>query len=163
MASSGDLHRGQAIFADVRLCRMMPEARALSAKITLNKDLQHKIAGRGQLGANAAALKSGRQALAAAGAAGSDHPAATNCFHSGAEAMPALAHQFTGLISPLHVSLRPKVRALDLESARKCRRPAWPGRARRKRGEGQNRVPYKGRLAKKSISGVEPNVPMVLV
>jgi hypothetical protein len=46
--------------------------------------------------------KSGAQALAAARAAGSEDLAAAGGGQTGAEAVAALAHQFRGLISPLH-------------------------------------------------------------
>ena len=45
---------------------------------------------------------SGRQLLAAARAAGGDDAATTNGGHARAEAVAALAHEFAGLISPLH-------------------------------------------------------------
>jgi hypothetical protein len=113
---------------------------------------------------------SGGQALAAAGPAGRNHFTATDRRHPGAKAMPALAHQFAWLISPLHVSLRlqnQQIRARNAEEPKRSpgpppRRlspraqmplPGLAGRARRKRGEGRNREPYKGRIAKKSIWG----------
>jgi len=45
---------------------------------------------------------SGAQSFAAAGAASGKHLAAASCGEAGAEAVAALAHQFAGLISPLH-------------------------------------------------------------
>jgi hypothetical protein len=45
---------------------------------------------------------SGAQTLAAAGAAGSEDLATAGGRQAGAEAVTALAHQFAGLISPLH-------------------------------------------------------------
>jgi hypothetical protein len=45
---------------------------------------------------------SGAQTLAAAGAAGGEHLAAAGRGETGTEAVTALAHQFAGLISPLH-------------------------------------------------------------
>jgi hypothetical protein len=45
---------------------------------------------------------SGAQTLAAAGAAGGENLAAASSGEAGAEAVTALAHQFAGLISPLH-------------------------------------------------------------
>jgi hypothetical protein len=45
---------------------------------------------------------SGAQTLAAAGAAGGKNLAAAGGGEAGAEAVTALAHQFAGLISPLH-------------------------------------------------------------
>jgi hypothetical protein len=45
---------------------------------------------------------SGAQTLAAAGAAGGENLAAAGSGETGAEAVTALAHQFAGLISPLH-------------------------------------------------------------
>jgi hypothetical protein len=45
---------------------------------------------------------SGAQTLAAAGAAGGENLAAAGGGETGAEAVAALAHQFGGLISPLH-------------------------------------------------------------
>src|SRR6516164_5955930 len=45
---------------------------------------------------------SGAQALAAAGAAGGENLAAAGGGEAGTEAVTALAHQFRGLISPLH-------------------------------------------------------------
>jgi hypothetical protein len=47
-------------------------------------------------------LGSGAQSLAAASAASGKDLAAANCGEAGAEAVAALAHQFAGLISPLH-------------------------------------------------------------
>jgi hypothetical protein len=44
----------------------------------------------------------GRQTLAALGAAPRDDIAAANGRHTGAEAVPALAHELARLISPLH-------------------------------------------------------------
>jgi len=49
-------------------------------------------------------LFSGAQALAAASAAGGKDLAATSGGEASAEAVAALAHQFAGLISPLHGS-----------------------------------------------------------
>ncbi|MET4273797.1 hypothetical protein ABIB68_002102 [Bradyrhizobium sp. F1.2.2] len=45
---------------------------------------------------------SGAQTLAAAGAAGGEHLSAAGRGETGTEAVTALAHQFAGLISPLH-------------------------------------------------------------
>lgn len=45
---------------------------------------------------------SGAQTLAAAGAAGGENLAAAGSGETGTEAVTALAHQFAGLISPLH-------------------------------------------------------------
>jgi hypothetical protein len=45
---------------------------------------------------------SGREALAAADAASGENLAAADGGHAGAEAVTALAHEFGGLISPLH-------------------------------------------------------------
>jgi hypothetical protein len=45
---------------------------------------------------------SGAQTLAATGAAGGEDLAAAGRGETGAEAVTALAHQFAGLISPLH-------------------------------------------------------------
>jgi hypothetical protein len=45
---------------------------------------------------------SGAQTLATACAAGSENLAAAGGGEAGAEAVTALAHQFAGLISPLH-------------------------------------------------------------
>src|ERR1700753_2259353 len=45
---------------------------------------------------------SGAQTLAAAGTAGGENLAAAGGGETGAEAVTALAHQFAGLISPLH-------------------------------------------------------------
>jgi len=45
---------------------------------------------------------SGGEALATAGAPGSNHAAAADGGHAGAETMPALAHELAGLIGPLH-------------------------------------------------------------
>jgi hypothetical protein len=45
---------------------------------------------------------SGAQTLAAAGAAGGEHLAAAGRGETGTETVTALAHQFAGLISPLH-------------------------------------------------------------
>src|SRR5215813_13152738 len=47
-------------------------------------------------------LGSGAQTLAAAGAAGGKNLAAAGGGEAGAEAVTALAHQFAGLIGPLH-------------------------------------------------------------
>jgi hypothetical protein len=47
---------------------------------------------------------SGAQALAAAGAASSENLAAAGSGETGAEAVAALAHEFAGLIGPLHGS-----------------------------------------------------------
>jgi hypothetical protein len=126
----------------VRPCRMMPKARGLSAKIMLNKDLEHKkLPTQAVRRLRSAARKSGRQALAAAGAARSDHLAAANCRHSGAKAMPALAHQFTGLISPLHVSLRPTIRAPRFGlSAQKPKTGLAGAGATKKRGRSKPRA-----------------------
>src|SRR5690242_19622728 len=44
----------------------------------------------------------GAQTLAAAGAAGGEHLAAAGGCETGPEAVAALAHEFRGLISPLH-------------------------------------------------------------
>ena len=45
---------------------------------------------------------SGRKLLAATRAAGGDDATATDSGHAGAKAVAALAHEFAGLISPLH-------------------------------------------------------------
>jgi hypothetical protein len=45
---------------------------------------------------------SGAQTLTAAGAAGGENLAAAGSGETGTEAVTALAHQFAGLISPLH-------------------------------------------------------------
>ena len=45
---------------------------------------------------------SGRQLLATTCAASGDDATATDRGHAGAEAVAALAHEFAGLISPLH-------------------------------------------------------------
>jgi hypothetical protein len=47
---------------------------------------------------------SGAQTLAAAGAPGRENLAAAGGRQAGAKAVTALAHQFAGLISPLHGS-----------------------------------------------------------
>jgi hypothetical protein len=47
---------------------------------------------------------SGAQALAATRATGGENLTATDGRQAGAEAVTALAHQFAGLISPLHGS-----------------------------------------------------------
>src|SRR5581483_4325904 len=52
---------------------------------------------------------SGRQALAALGAAAGQHLAAAHRGHAGAETVPALADQLRGLIGALHDILRIKV------------------------------------------------------
>src|SRR6476620_5958666 len=51
-----------------------------------------------------AQVRSGGQALAAAGAASGDDAAAADGGHAAAEAMAALAHDLGGLVSPLHGS-----------------------------------------------------------
>jgi len=51
-------------------------------------------------------IRLSRKALAAFGAAVLDHAAATDCGHTRAEAVPALAHKFTGLVGPFHCLLQ---------------------------------------------------------
>lgn len=48
------------------------------------------------------AKRSGRQALAALGAAGGDNSAAANSGHAGPKAVTALAHKLAGLIGAFH-------------------------------------------------------------
>ena len=76
-----------------------PAGRARRAKTSPSRGRFIARAGRARR-----ATASGRKALAAAGAASGDDLAAADRFHTGAEAVAALAHDLAGLISPLHGS-----------------------------------------------------------